>query len=978
MNNRRGRPLRFLIAQLVFISGCLFLPTENVRATARHGGASDMIDEATFPTSRESTISLFRATAESSQVVTWQENGHSHEGQPLGFAIISAPENLRRLDELQSGLSRLADPRLRTSSGDVSELLDSLPAVVWLSCSVHGNELSPTDAACRLLEMLIDEKSATAREIRDSLIVLLDPLRNPDGRSRSLADRRRWSSFHRVDDDQSLHHRELWPGGRGNHYFIDLNRDSWQLTQPETRRRAEVIAAWQPQVVVDMHEMRADDTFLFSPPNQPLPSFLPPTLGKWWDRFARAMGRAMTDRGHDYYRGDWHETFAPDRFVAWSIRTGAVAILLEVPGVDGSHVRKRDGTLLTFDETIARHLSAAEAILTTAARNRRALLSDFHTHRRHVVDGTHLEPEEGRLPLRGNVEDHVDWLLPGFPETLVTEGTSPEGSKAPTNEYVSLTDGNVRTVVLPPSRNDSRRRLVVETLLRQGIEVGLVDDASKVGALSDPQGRTPEDRRVAAGSYVIDLHQPLGSLAASLLNVTPTLDEEALLAERKSLEQTNRSLFYSVTAWSLPLWADIDVLYASDDVAADPMTHESLNASARRQINPATLRDAHSLMMDAADDATLVAALRLLEDGVPLQASAREIMHAGRTFSPGSIIVPLHGDAPLEDIARVCGDAGANLLPIDLALTDRGPDLGSRHVSPLVRPRVAILSGFGTSAQALGRMWHVFDDEMQWPVTLLSIQRISRADLGAYNAIVLPDGPREGGARLREIIGSANWNRLLDWVSFGGTLIVCGESIAAFPNDPIEESRVHLRVRREILSRIPSIGRRVAHDLAARALLDRNPTLPKHPFGDGPGPLWVLPEFADEMEALAWDERERRFSPRGVLMRMSADPYHWLAAGLGAEPAIPVWTAQVCHALPPAQAVARLATGENLCVAGLLWPEARRRWEASTAIGRERIGSGQVIAIAGDFKRGSPVLERLVLNAALLGPSLGARPSTGY
>jgi hypothetical protein len=81
----------------------------------------------------------------------------------------------------------------------------------------------------------------------------------------------------------------------------------------------------------------------------------------------------------------------------------------------------------------------------------------------------------------------------------------------------------------------------------------------------------------------------------------------------------------------------------------------------------------------------------------------------------------------------------------------------------------------------------------------------------------------------------------------------------------------------------------------------------------------------------------------------------------------------VFHALPPASALARFELGDQLCASGLLWPEARERWEGSSAVVRERLGSGQVIALAGDFKRSSPVLDRLVLNAALLGPTFAGR-----
>jgi hypothetical protein len=110
-------------------------------------------------------------------------------------------------------------------------------------------------------------------------------------------------------------------------------------------------------------------------------------------------------------------------------------------------------------------------------------------------------------------------------------------------------------------------------------------------------------------------------------------------------------------------------------------------------------------------------------------------------------------------------------------------------------------------------------------------------------------------------------------------------------------------------------------------------------------------------------------SPRGCL-RLDLPREHWLTSGLGAHPAIPVRTRQAYHAWPPARAIARFGAGRDLCASGLLWPEATRRWEVTDTVIQERTGSGQVIAIAGDFERGSPVLDRLLLNAVVLGPTL--------
>ncbi len=964
---------------------------------AREGRSGPLI---VSPVSADSVRAAFWAAGNASPYVRWLEHGRTHEGQPLGYAIVGSREHLADLDGIRAGIADLGDPRRRLRSADLERLRRDLPAVVWMTFSVHGNELSPADVACRLLDQLTAEDLGEDRPIRDSLLVLIDPLRNPDGRERALAGRQQWESRVPVADDQSFHHRELWPGGRGNHYFVDLNRDAWQLSQPETRLRVREISTWQPQVVIDLHEMRSNDTYLFSPPRPPLPPSVSRNLGEWWDRFAHAIALAMSAEHLDYYRGDWHESFEPDRLVSWALHTGAVAMLLEVPGVDGGAVHQPNEAVLTFEETIDRHLLAARAILRTAAHQRRALLDDFRAFREHAVSGG-AASSESPIPLCGPVEDHVVWLTGD--EGLPVAGAQLEGAdrepRATRDLSASLLDGRTRAVVLPPAPNVARLRKAVQILMRQGIEIGITEAAARVRTARDRRGENRNDLTFPAGSYVIDLHQPLGALAATLLDAAPVIDEAALLEERRSLVETGETTFYSYTAWSLPHWADLDVWYVPAPVGAR-LLNETGSESPPEPPHPARAEGAeaagnaaegwsgaHALLLDAADDATAAAAFQLLARGLRLRAASRAFQVGGRGFAAGSLILPIRPELSGAEVERICEQSGAHVVPTVLALTDVGPDLGSRQVATLALPRIALLTGFGVSAQALGRIWHLLDHEMQAPVSLVPIQRISRADLLAYNVIILPDAPAERGPRLREIVGAAGWNRLVDWVSFGGTLILCGESIAAVPRPDEGEARVHIGLRREVLEQIPWLRARRAEEHRSRDLLDlAYGTLQPEdagwrPEGSsdapswGPNLLWALPEAGSPEEILSWDERQRTFAPQGMLMRLQARQEHWLMAGLGKAPAVPVSTRQVYHALGPAEAVARFASRRELCACGLLWPEAARRWEDSGAILRERIGSGQVIAIAGDFKRGSPVLDRVVLNAVLLGPALGARQS---
>ncbi|HSB53644.1 MAG TPA: hypothetical protein VLD58_04785, partial [Gemmatimonadales bacterium] len=63
--------------------------------------------------------------------------GRTAEGKVMRLLIISAPENLARLDEIRANLARLADPR-RTTAAEARDLAERTPVTVLLTHSVHG------------------------------------------------------------------------------------------------------------------------------------------------------------------------------------------------------------------------------------------------------------------------------------------------------------------------------------------------------------------------------------------------------------------------------------------------------------------------------------------------------------------------------------------------------------------------------------------------------------------------------------------------------------------------------------------------------------------------------------------------------------------------------------------------------------------------------------------------------------------------
>ncbi|MDH5284901.1 MAG: M14 family zinc carboxypeptidase, partial [Gemmatimonadota bacterium] len=149
--------------------------------------------------------------------------GQTVEGKVMRLLVISAPENLARLDQIQADLARLADPR-KTRPEEAKAIGGRTPVTVLLSHSVHGNEPAGFEAAIQTVyQLLASDEPATLDILRHS-VVLINPSQNPDGHERFAA----WSNSVAVaaDEPAALEQTEPWSvWGRYNHYRFDLNRD---------------------------------------------------------------------------------------------------------------------------------------------------------------------------------------------------------------------------------------------------------------------------------------------------------------------------------------------------------------------------------------------------------------------------------------------------------------------------------------------------------------------------------------------------------------------------------------------------------------------------------------------------------------------------------------------------------------------------------------------------------------------------------
>ncbi|NQT63652.1 MAG: hypothetical protein HQ556_11885 [Candidatus Marinimicrobia bacterium] len=167
------------------------------------------------PARHHEVIKFFKVQAETSPRAQYFEAGETHEKRLLGYLVVSSEKNMTNLDKIKTQLNKLADPRKNHSIN-----LNTTKGVAWMMYSIHGDELSGTDAAIQLAYQLTAGTDKQTMKILDELVVGIDPMENPDGRERHLAQLQQWGSDIPNSDAQGIDHNGIWPYGRGNHYFF--------------------------------------------------------------------------------------------------------------------------------------------------------------------------------------------------------------------------------------------------------------------------------------------------------------------------------------------------------------------------------------------------------------------------------------------------------------------------------------------------------------------------------------------------------------------------------------------------------------------------------------------------------------------------------------------------------------------------------------------------------------------------------------
>lgn len=191
----------------------------------------------------------FRKLADASPRARLFTIGRSEEGREIVLLALADEKGIAELDRLKTATAALADPR-RTSPEEAERLIASARPVYYLNAGLHSDESGSTESVLELAYRLAVSEQPMIRAIRENVLVLINPVANPDGRDRVVE----W--FYRFLKGKTDYDRlpRQSPPYWSDYAFVDINRDAHQLTHATTRAVARMFFEFHPTVIHDLHE----------------------------------------------------------------------------------------------------------------------------------------------------------------------------------------------------------------------------------------------------------------------------------------------------------------------------------------------------------------------------------------------------------------------------------------------------------------------------------------------------------------------------------------------------------------------------------------------------------------------------------------------------------------------------------------------------------------------------------------------------
>jgi hypothetical protein len=547
-----------------------------------------------------------RALAAASPRVTVEVIGTTEEGREIILVIIADEQGINDLEQLRQATARLADPR---SCDDecLQRTLASARPVYFLNGGLHSTETGSPEMLMELAYRPAVSKRAEIQEIREQLVVLINPVSEPDGRDRMAE----WFYRYLKGKTDRDHLPYLTPPYWGHYVFHDNNRDTHMLSLALTRAVEESFHHWHPQVIHELHE--SIPLLQIWTGTGPYNLQMDPILIGEMHAMAFHEVRTLSSLGMP---GVW----------TWAFGEGWAHVYLDSIAINHNAIGRGYETF---------GLASAETMDVRLNLNWNQFAGKPVTKREWYRPWP--PPRKFRWSLRNNVNYQQTGVLSILHYTALHAPEMLRDFWRKGQRAVALgTTEKPFAFAIPEDQSDRRRLAALVNLLR----------AHRIEVSRAHEPFTVKKRQLPAGTYLVRLDQPYRGYAVDLLEAQRFPADDAQYQP------------YDDVSWALPYHFGIEVIKVDDpairevavELVSTPVAYEGRVAGKGRVL----------LLRDTGQDALLAARFRLAQATVEVAEQA--FSHDDTEYPPGSWIIS--GDLDMEDVGRLAADLSLDLVSV--------------------------------------------------------------------------------------------------------------------------------------------------------------------------------------------------------------------------------------------------------------------------------------------------------------------------
>lgn len=708
--------------------------------------------------------------------------GTSAEGRPIWMAIVTSPENHRRLGRYQEISRKLALAEDLTDA-QARALAAEGKSVVWIDGGLHATEvLGSQQLILTAFQLVSGTDPETLRFLRDDIVLLVPA--NPDGQDLV-------ANWYMREPDTLKRSTSRLPRLYEKYAGHDNNRDAYMAALPETQAMDSILfRAWYPQIMYNHHQTGPVGTVIFAPPfRDPFNYNYDPLVPMELDLVGAAMHSRFVAEGKPgatmrsgsgystWWNGGMRTTVYFHNMIGLLTEAIGNPTPIEIPLVPEKLLPRGDYPMPIqpqkwhFAQSIAYELTANRAVLDVASRYRETLLYNIYRMGRNSI-------ERGSIDSWTVTPRKVAALQAALPQDTVPS-PPPPGSSASTRpptttpaELATYTrimrnpaDRDPRAYIIPSNQSDFLTATkFVNALIKNGIRVDRATAPFTVNGKSYPAGSYVVKTAQAFRPHILDMFEPQDHP-----NDIPYPGATPIPP-------------YDNAGWTLAyqMGVEFDRILDGFDGPFTPISGFARVPPPR--VGPAA---AGYALSHSVNDA-FTAVNRLLAHGEEVYALRAPLSINGRTYPAGTFYI-VAKPGTLGVLSRLAAEKGLTFDPFQ---TDVAPAALKK-----IRPaRIALWDQYGG---VITSGWARFIlEQFEFPYEVVYPQTIDAGNLiSKYDVLILPDGatfarpnarlpapinpddiPPEFRDRLGNMTVARSVPQLQEFLNAGGTILAVGSA----------------------------------------------------------------------------------------------------------------------------------------------------------------------------------------------------------